>query len=80
MAPACPPPLPPQDYVAEASERFFVSEIIRRHVFLQYRQELPYCVAVDVVDYKERTPPAKDFVEVSESERLWGEVAGRCLA
>jgi hypothetical protein len=34
-----------QDIVSEQPERFFVSEIIRKHVFLQYRQEVPYGVA-----------------------------------
>lgn len=42
----------PQDVVADQPERFFVGEIIRKHVFLQYHQEVPYCVAVEVVDYK----------------------------
>ena len=65
-----------QDYVAEAPERFFVSEIIRRHVFLLYRQELPYSVAVQVVDYKERRPPAKDFIDVSGGGG-WGAGGGR---
>lgn len=33
-----------QDIVSELPERFFVAEIIRKHVFLQYRQEVPYGV------------------------------------
>ena len=56
------PSLYPKDAVAEAPERFFVSEIIRRQVFLQYRQELPYSVAVEVVEWKERAPPAKGLI------------------
>lgn len=73
------PSLYPKDVVADQPERFFVSEIIRKHVFLQYRQEVPYCVAVDVVDFKER-PRAKDFVQahiVVEKERLRGILLGR---
>lgn len=31
--------------MSEQPERFFVSEIIRKHIFLQYRQEVPYGVA-----------------------------------
>lgn len=31
--------------MSELPERFFVSEIIRKHIFLQYRQEVPYNVA-----------------------------------
>ena len=44
--PACLPTCPwlPQDIVSELPERFFVGEIIRKHVFLQYRQEVPYGV------------------------------------
>ena len=34
-----------QDIVSEQPERFFVSEIIRKHIFLQYQQEVPYSVA-----------------------------------
>lgn len=30
--------------MSELPERFFVAEIIRKHVFLQYRQEVPYGV------------------------------------
>jgi GTP-binding protein Era len=56
------PSMYPKDVVAEASERFFVSEIVRRQVFLQYRQELPYSVAVEVVEFRERTPPAKHLI------------------
>lgn len=59
------PSLYPKDVVAEASERFFVSEIIRRQVFLQYRQELPYQVAVEVTEFKERQPPAKSLIRAN---------------
>ena len=31
--------------MSESPERFFVSEIIRKHIFLQYHQEVPYSVA-----------------------------------
>lgn len=44
----------PKEFVSEASERFFVSEILRKNVFLQYQQEIPYSVAVEVADFKER--------------------------
>ncbi len=32
--------------ISEQPERFFVSEIIREHIFLQYEQEVPYCTQV----------------------------------
>jgi len=56
------PALYPKDFVAEASERFFVAEIIRGQIFQQYREELPYMVAVEVVEFKERRAPAKALV------------------
>jgi GTP-binding protein Era len=59
------PSLYPKDVVAEAPERFFVSEIIRRQVFLQYRQELPYQVAVEVTEFKERQAPAKSLIRAN---------------
>ncbi len=40
------PTLYPKDMVSEQPERFFVSEIIREKIFLQYEQEIPYCVQV----------------------------------
>ena len=62
----------PKDILSEANERFFVSEITRKNVFLQYRQELPYQVAVQVTEFTERTPPKKTFIQanvVVEKER-----------
>ncbi|KAL4527634.1 hypothetical protein Ndes2526B_g08261 [Nannochloris sp. 'desiccata'] len=73
------PSLYPKDVVADASERFFVSEIIRRQVFLQYRQELPYHVTVQVVEFKERKPPAKALVKahvIVEKKRHVGILLG----
>jgi hypothetical protein len=49
-----PPPgtIPPQTprpcQVSEQPERFFVSEIIREKIFLQYDQEIPYATQVGV--------------------------------
>lgn len=66
------PSMYPKDIIAEANERFFVSEIIRKNVFLQYRQELPYQVTVQVVEFKERQPPQKTFIQahvIVEKER-----------
>ncbi len=33
--------------------RFFVSEIIREKIFLNYKQEIPYCSQVEIEEYKE---------------------------
>ena len=73
------PSLYPKDIVSEASERFFVSEIIRKQVFLQYRQELPYQVAVQVTQFKDREPPKKTFISANvivEKERHLGLIIG----
>ena len=36
----------PQESVSEQSERFFVAELVREQIFLQYHQEIPYSTAV----------------------------------
>ncbi|MGE5458309.1 MAG: GTPase Era [Methanococcaceae archaeon] len=43
----------PDDRVADANERFFVSEIIREKIFEQYREELPYSCDVLIADFQE---------------------------
>ncbi|KAM7250695.1 hypothetical protein ACFE04_022578 [Oxalis oulophora] len=52
-----------KDIVSEHPERFFVSEIVREKIFMQYRKEIPYVCQVNVVSYKTR-PTAKDFIQV----------------
>ncbi|KAL6993548.1 hypothetical protein U1Q18_011662 [Sarracenia purpurea var. burkii] len=53
----------PKDIASEHPERFFVAEIIREKIFMQYRNEVPYACQVNVVTYKSR-PTAKDFIQV----------------
>ncbi|KAL6224605.1 hypothetical protein ACLB2K_003460 [Fragaria x ananassa] len=53
----------PKDIVSEHPERFFVSEIVREKIFMQYRKEIPYACQVNVLSYKSR-PAAKDFIQV----------------
>ena len=48
------PPFYPKDDLSELPVRFFVSELIREQVFLQYHEELPYSATVDVIIYEER--------------------------
>ncbi|XP_010550420.1 PREDICTED: uncharacterized protein LOC104821298 [Tarenaya hassleriana] len=57
------PPYYPKDIVSEHPERFFVAEIVREKIFMQYRNEVPYACQVNVVSYKTR-PNAKDFIQV----------------
>lgn len=40
------PPLYPKSLVTEHPERFFVAEIVREKIFIQYSQEIPYSVQV----------------------------------
>ena len=37
--------------MAQQPERFFVAEILREKIFLQYSQEVPYCTAVRVSNH-----------------------------
>ncbi|KAL8123774.1 GTPase ERA-like, chloroplastic [Apium graveolens] len=60
-------PLGPSYYskeiTSEHPERFFVAEIVREKIFMQYRNEVPYACQVNVISYKTR-PNAKDFIQV----------------
>lgn len=47
------PPYFPKDELTDKSMRFFVSEIIREKVLLNYKQEIPYAVEVAVETYEE---------------------------
>ncbi len=48
------PKLYPDDIVADESERFFVSEIVREKIFELYKEEIPYSTEVVIIDFKER--------------------------
>ncbi|MBR4391585.1 MAG: GTPase Era [Bacteroidales bacterium] len=51
--PECPPYFP-KDELTDKSMRFFITEIIREKILLNYQQEIPYSVQVDVDSYEER--------------------------
>lgn len=48
------PPYFPEDELSDKSERFFVSEIIREQIFLNYYKEIPYAVEVQIEEFKEK--------------------------
>merc|ERR1712078_575499 len=48
------PRLYPREMVSEHPEKFFVAEIIREKIMLQYEQEVPYATTVHVPVFKER--------------------------
>ncbi|MBR6491900.1 MAG: GTPase Era [Bacteroidales bacterium] len=47
------PPYYPKDELTDRPVRFFVSEIVREKILLQYKQEIPYSCEVVVTDYQE---------------------------
>ncbi|MBR5677345.1 MAG: GTPase Era [Paludibacteraceae bacterium] len=50
--PEC-PPFFPKDQLTDKSERFFVNEIIREKILLNYDKEIPYSVEVEVESFQE---------------------------
>ncbi len=47
------PPYYPTDELTDRPERFFVAEIIREKIFLNYEQEIPYSCEVGIESFKE---------------------------
>ena len=47
------PPYFPKDALTDRPMRFFVSELIREQILMQYKKEIPYSVEVVVESYKE---------------------------
>lgn len=47
------PPFYPKEDLSEHPIRFFVSELIREQVFLQFHDEIPYSCTVNVINYEE---------------------------
>jgi len=45
----------PEDQLSNRPERFFVSEIVREQIFIQYRDEIPYSCEVAVESFKEES-------------------------
>lgn len=46
------PPFYPKEDLSEHPVRFFVSELIREQLFLQFQQEIPYSCSVEVISYE----------------------------
>jgi len=47
------PPFFPKDELTDRNERFFLQEIIREKILLNYQKEIPYAVEVEVEEFKE---------------------------
>jgi GTP-binding protein Era len=63
----------PKDQLSDKPERFFVSEIIREKIFLQYKQEIPYSCEVVIqkfeVDENSRKNIIRIFAEIYVSRK-----------
>ena len=66
------PPFFPKDQLTDKPERFFVNEIIREKILLNYDKEIPYSVEVEVESFKERvdkpianSQQPKSLIEIS---------------
>lgn len=55
------PPYYDKDTLTDKSERFFVSEIIREKILLNYQKEIPYSVEIEVESFKE----SNDLVKIA---------------
>jgi GTP-binding protein Era len=42
------------EILSSQPQRFFVSELIREQVFLEYREEIPYSCEVNIIEFNER--------------------------
>jgi len=47
------PPFFPKDELTDRNERFFMQEIIREKILLNYQKEIPYSVEIEVEEFKE---------------------------
>lgn len=47
------PPFYPKDQLTDKPERFFVNEIIREKILLNYKKEIPYAVEVETEEFHE---------------------------
>jgi len=47
------PPYYPKDALTDKPERFFVNEIIREKILLNYQKEIPYSVEIETEEFKE---------------------------
>jgi len=48
------PPYYPKDALTDKSERFIAGEMIREKILIQYKQEIPYAVEVEIESFKEK--------------------------
>lgn len=61
------PPYYPKDQMSDRSERFFVSEIIREKILVQYKQEIPYSCQVVVDQFIDEEKKGEPFSSIYAS-------------
>jgi len=72
------PPFFPKDQLTDKPARFFVNEIIREKILLQYDKEIPYSVEVEVESFLEEEKLIRiNAVIYSERESQKGIIIGR---
>ena len=54
----------PKDEITDKPERFFVAEIIREKIFMNYKQEIPYSSEVVIQSFKESQNIIKIYAEI----------------
>jgi GTP-binding protein Era len=59
------PPLYPADQLTEQPERFFVAEIVREQALLQFRDEVPYAVQVEIEQFLEGDGERRDEIHAT---------------
>ncbi len=72
-------PYYPKDIISNASERFFISEIIREKIFELYGEEIPYSTTVLINEFKDR-PHKKVYIDATiyvEKESQKGILIGK---
>lgn len=58
------PPYFPKDELTDRPERFFVAEIVREKIFLNYKKEIPYSCEVVVQEFKEETQIVRIMIDI----------------
>ncbi|MBO5619814.1 MAG: GTPase Era [Paludibacteraceae bacterium] len=72
------PPFFPKDQLTDKPARFFVDEIIREKILLNYDKEIPYSVEVEVESFKEENKLIRiDAVIYCERESQKGIIIGK---
>jgi GTP-binding protein Era len=80
VLPEC-PPFFDKDQLTDKPERFFVNEIIREKILLNYDKEIPYSVEVEVEQFKEEASIIRiSAVIYVERESQKGIIIGRAGA